>query len=53
MNDAVRGADALITKEPGVVLAALYADCVPIYIVDLENKGIGLAHAGWREQSKI
>lgn len=40
--------DGLITNEPGVVLACFYADCVPLYFVDPENKAIGLAHSGWR-----
>ena len=40
--------DGLITKEAGVALVALYADCVPIYFVDPKNLAIGLAHSGWR-----
>ncbi len=40
--------DGFITNEPGIVLAAFYADCVPLYFVDVENKAIGLAHSGWR-----
>lgn len=40
--------DGFITDEPGIALAAFYADCVPLYFVDVENKAIGLAHSGWR-----
>ncbi|MBP3603561.1 MAG: peptidoglycan editing factor PgeF [Lachnospiraceae bacterium] len=40
--------DGLITNEPGIILATFYADCVPIYFVDTENKAIGLSHSGWR-----
>ena len=40
--------DALITNRPGVILCTLHADCVPVYFVDPVNRGIGLAHAGWR-----
>lgn len=40
--------DALITNEAGVVLTTFYADCVPIYLVDQEQKAIGLVHSGWR-----
>lgn len=40
--------DGLITDEPGVALATFYADCVPLYFVDTENRAIGLSHSGWR-----
>ena len=40
--------DGLITNEPGIVLATFYADCVPLYFVDVEHKAIGLSHSGWR-----
>lgn len=40
--------DGLITNEPGVCLVTSYADCVPLYFVDLRNKAIGLSHSGWR-----
>lgn len=40
--------DGLITNVPGVVLCTLYADCVPLYFVDVKNRAIGLAHSGWR-----
>ena len=40
--------DGLVTNEPGVALATFYADCVPLYFVDRENRAIGLAHSGWR-----
>ncbi|MBE5876885.1 MAG: peptidoglycan editing factor PgeF [Lachnospiraceae bacterium] len=40
--------DGLITNERGVALATFYADCVPLYMVDTENKAIGLSHSGWR-----
>lgn len=40
--------DGLITKEPGMILATFYADCVPLYFVDQKNRAIGLSHSGWR-----
>ncbi|MBD5456062.1 MAG: peptidoglycan editing factor PgeF [Lachnospiraceae bacterium] len=40
--------DGLITNEPGVILATFYADCVPLFFVDMENKAIGLSHSGWK-----
>lgn len=39
--------DALITSEPGLILTTTHADCTPVYFYCPE-KGIGLAHAGWR-----
>ncbi len=44
----VSGADALVTNTPGLLLFLLFADCVPVYLVDPVRKVIGLAHAGWR-----
>jgi YfiH family protein len=41
-------ADALVTREPGVVLAILAADCVPIALLDPEAGVLGCVHAGWR-----
>ncbi len=40
--------DALATKEPGVLLGIVTADCAPILLADRENGVIGAAHAGWR-----
>ena len=40
--------DGLITNEPGVCLVTSYADCVPLYFVDVVKKCIGLSHSGWR-----
>lgn len=40
--------DGLITDVPGLTLVTFYADCVPLYFVDPENRAIGLAHSGWR-----
>lgn len=44
----VAGADALITETPNVLLMMLYADCVPVYLVDPVTRSLGLVHAGWR-----
>lgn len=40
--------DGLITNVPGILLCTSYADCVPLYFVDVENRAIGLSHSGWR-----
>lgn len=42
------GVDGLITDEPGLVLSTFYADCVPLYFVDVKKRAIGLSHSGWR-----
>ncbi len=41
-------ADALATKELGVALGVLTADCAPVLMVDEQAGVIGAAHAGWR-----
>ena len=42
------GADALVTASPGVVLAILTADCVPIVLYDPVAGVLACVHAGWR-----
>jgi YfiH family protein len=39
-------ADALVTRTPGLVLAALVADCTPVLLADPEAGVVGVAHAG-------
>lgn len=46
--DAIPETDALITDTPGLPLMLCFADCVPIFFVDVANHAIGLAHGGWR-----
>jgi len=48
LHPAVPAADALITREKGILLAGLFADCVPLYFYDPVHEAVGLAHAGWR-----
>ncbi len=40
--------DGMVTNVPGIVLATLYADCVPLYFVDPVKKAVGLSHSGWK-----
>lgn len=40
--------DGLITNEPGIVLAAFFADCVPLLFVDPVHDAVGVSHSGWR-----
>lgn len=42
------GVDGLITNCANVPLITYYADCVPLYFVDVNNHAIGLSHSGWR-----
>ena len=44
----VGDADALVTSDPGTVLAVLVADCVPIVIYDPRAHVLACVHAGWR-----
>lgn len=41
-------ADAAVTDVPGVVLAVLTADCLPVLLADSRRAVVGVAHAGWR-----
>jgi YfiH family protein len=48
MATAIPATDALITREPGIILIVSVADCFPVFIHDPATPAIGLAHAGWR-----
>jgi len=40
--------DGLITNLPGIALAVMTADCLPVLLVDRKKKVVGVFHAGWR-----
>lgn len=40
--------DGLVTNVPGVLLAVLTADCLPVILVDRKRKAVAVFHAGWR-----
>lgn len=40
--------DGLITRTPGLILAILTADCLPVILVDTKRRAVGVFHAGWR-----
>jgi polyphenol oxidase len=41
-------ADAAVSSTPGVVLAVLTADCLPVCLSADGGDEVGIAHAGWR-----
>ena len=41
-------ADGLVTNTPGLLIAVQTADCLPVILVDVKRKAIGVFHAGWR-----
>lgn len=40
--------DAMVTRTPGLALAIMTADCVPILFADEATGVIGAAHSGWK-----
>ncbi|MEF2280100.1 peptidoglycan editing factor PgeF [Deinococcus sp. YIM 134068] len=44
----VQEGDALVTTEPGLLLAIGTADCYPVLLADEAASVVGAAHAGWR-----
>ena len=47
-DDALPDTDILVTTSPGVTLAILVADCVPLALVDPAARVLAAVHAGWR-----
>jgi len=40
--------DALLTAQPGILLAVRTADCLPLLLVDAKRRAVAAVHAGWR-----
>lgn len=40
--------DGLITRSPGLLIAIQTADCLPVILVDVKQRAVGVFHAGWR-----
>jgi len=49
-DDAASGgeADGAVARGPGVVLAVLTADCLPVVLASRTGPAVAVAHAGWR-----
>ncbi|MGR5502414.1 peptidoglycan editing factor PgeF [Vibrio sp. DNB22_10_4] len=47
-TDVVIDADASFTTQPGVVLSAMTADCLPILLAAKDGTAVAAVHAGWR-----
>lgn len=41
-------ADAMFTRQPGIGLGILTADCLPVMLADTQGTLVAAAHAGWR-----
>jgi YfiH family protein len=41
-------ADASYSSMPGVVCGILTADCLPVFVTNIQGPIVGIAHAGWR-----
>ena len=40
--------DGVMTDEPGFILGAFFADCVPLLFADPVRRAVGISHSGWR-----
>ncbi len=45
---SIPGVDALWTAKPGIALAVLVADCLPILLAEPDRRRVATIHAGWR-----
>lgn len=48
LRDRDREGDALVTDQVGVSIGVRTADCVPILLLDCNNRAVAAVHAGWR-----
>ena len=47
-SQSILTGDGLITRTPGLLLAILTADCLPVILADTKRRAVGVFHAGWR-----
>jgi polyphenol oxidase len=43
-----RDGDAAISRSKNVVCVVRVADCMPVFLTDVDGSAVGVAHAGWR-----
>lgn len=43
-----KGYDAMVTRQPGLLLCISAADCAAVLLADAEAQVVGACHAGWR-----
>ncbi len=44
--------DGLVTSAAGLMLIIRTADCLPIFLVDAENRAVAAVHCGWRSTAQ-
>jgi YfiH family protein len=47
-REATPEADAIVTREPGLAIGVLTADCGPVLFADGKAGVVGAAHSGWK-----
>jgi purine-nucleoside/S-methyl-5'-thioadenosine phosphorylase / adenosine deaminase len=47
-REAAPEADAIVTREPGLAVGVMTADCGPVLFADGEAGVVGAAHSGWK-----
>jgi len=47
-DDGNEQGDAIVSVDPGSVLAVMIADCLPILVCSYDGSRYGVIHAGWR-----
>lgn len=48
VNEPHLRADAILTEKPEITLLMRFADCVPIFLYDIQQHVAGMVHAGWQ-----
>lgn len=48
MDESIKGVDALFTDCSQVPLLLFFADCLPVVLVEPENRIVSVIHAGWK-----